>query len=189
MRKSILIIALLGLSAPSVARGAGSAPDAVTDMAGPVSAAGFWSAGEQSRTGFRAPLSGPVVITRPFRRPATRYSAGHRGVDLSGSPGAQVLAAADGTVVFAGPLAGRGVVSIRHADGIRTTYEPVAATVTAGAWIGSGEPIGTLSSGHPGCPVAACLHWGAILTDGTYLDPITLLRGLKVRLKPWPPTS
>ena len=55
-----------------------------------------------------------------------------------------------GVVVFAGPLAGRGVVSIEHAGGLRTTYEPVTASVTAGASVAAGQPIGTLEAGHAG---------------------------------------
>jgi hypothetical protein len=44
-------------------------------------------------------------------------------------------------------------------------------------------PIGTLDPGHPGCPVAACLHWG-LLRGNVYLDPTTLLSHPQVRLLP-----
>ena len=53
-------------------------------------------------------------------------------MDLGGAPGRPVLAAGDGVVVFAGMVAGRPVVSIDHADGLRTTYEPVAPAVGGG---------------------------------------------------------
>jgi murein DD-endopeptidase MepM/ murein hydrolase activator NlpD len=74
-------------------------------------------------------------------------------------------------------------VSIDHPNGLRTTYEPVDPSVGAGARVTRGSPIGTLVGGHPGCPVEACLHWGARRGE-VYLDPLTLLRPPRVRLLP-----
>jgi murein DD-endopeptidase MepM/ murein hydrolase activator NlpD len=80
-------------------------------------------------------------------------------------------------------VAGRGVVSIVHPGGLRTTYEPVTASVGVGDQVARGDPIGMLVVGHPGCPAAACLHWG--LRRGTvYLDPLALLGLGRVRLLP-----
>lgn len=125
-----------------------------------------------------APLAGRLRITRGFDPPLTPYGAGHRGVDLSVAPGAVVVAAASGVVAFAGRVAGRTVVSVRHADGIRTTYEPFATVnVKRGETVSGGARLGTLATGHPGCPAtegAACLHWGALIGAG-YIDPLTLL--------------
>lgn len=136
-------------------------------------------------TGFVLPVPPPPQVLTPFAPPPTRYGAGHRGVDLAAEVGAVISAAGPGRVVFAGDLAGRGVVSIEHEGGLRTTYEPVTAAVTAGSAVGAGRPIGTLQPGHAGCAPASCLHWGARLPDGTYLDPLALLRPWAVRLWPW----
>jgi murein DD-endopeptidase MepM/ murein hydrolase activator NlpD len=130
-----------------------------------------------------APLPDDLTETRPFERPPHPYAAGHRGVDLRGSPGLPVLAAGDGVVAFAGRVAGRPLLSIDHADGLRTTYEPVDPSVGAGQHVARGSPVGTLVAGHPGCPVEACLHWG-LRRGETYLDPMTLLRPPRVRLYP-----
>lgn len=133
-------------------------------------------------SGWTAPLAGGLTVTRPFEPPAHAYGPGHRGADLGGAAGVPVLAAGDGIVVFAGMVAGRPVVSIDHAGGLRTTYEPVDPSVGAGQSVTSGSPIGTLLSGHAGCPADACLHWG--LRHGeTYLDPLSLLV-VQVRLLP-----
>ena len=132
-------------------------------------------------TAWTTPLSGSVV-TRPFDAPAHAYGPGHRGADLGGAPGAPVVAAGDGVVVFAGMVAGRPVVSVDHADGLRTTYEPVDPVVGAGQQVARGSPIGTLVPGHAGCPVEACLHWG-LRRGETYLDPLLLLV-VRVRLLP-----
>ena len=102
---------------------------------------------------------------------------------LSALLGAAVLAAGDGTVAFAGMVAGRPVVSIDHPGGLRTTYEPVDASVGAGQPVVRGSPLGALAAGHAGCPVAACLHWGARRGEA-YLDPLSLLIPPQVRLLP-----
>ncbi|GIE84129.1 murein hydrolase activator EnvC family protein [Actinoplanes regularis] len=127
----------------------------------------------------------PPQVTRRFEAPPEPWLAGHRGVDLGGTPGTAVRATAAGTVLYAGVLAGRGVVSVAHPGGLRSTYEPVSPAVAAGDTVTAGESLGTLDPGHPGCPVAACLHWG--VRRGTdYLDPLTLLGLGPVRLLPVP---
>lgn len=129
------------------------------------------------------PLAGEPVVTRPFDPPRTPYGPGHRGVDLAGAPGQPVFAAGAGTIGYAAPLAGRGVVTVVHLGGLRTTYEPVAAAVQVGQLVPVGHPIGALEPGHRGCPVAACLHWG-LLEGEVYLDPMSLLGLGPIRLLP-----
>lgn len=129
------------------------------------------------------PLAGNPTVTREFDPPDKPWLPGHRGVDLAASPGATVLAAGDGVVAFAGEVAGKPVVSIDHPDGIRTTYEPVVASVSAGAPVTRDQPIGVLQAAHPECAAAACLHWGARRGE-RYLDPLSLLRPRRVRLLP-----
>ncbi len=124
------------------------------------------------------PLDGRVV--RAFDD-VSRFAAGHRGVDLAGSAGDTVRAAADGRVYFAGSVAGTPTVSVDHGNGWRTTYQPVLARVSEGDEVAEGDAIGTLRAGH--CPGAACLHWG--LTDGVnYADPTAYLELRPVRLLP-----
>ena len=128
------------------------------------------------------PLPG-AEVTRAFDVLPYRYAAGHRGVDLAGSPGAPVLAAGDGVVAFAGMVAGRSVVSVDHPGGLRTTYEPVDPSVGAGQAVARGSPLGTLLAGHSGCSAAACLHWG-LRRGEDYLAPLALLAVPRVRLLP-----
>ena len=149
-----------------------------------------------NRAPFGWPLAGHPVVVRAFRAPTVRYGPGHRGVDLATTPAAPVLAAGPGTVIFAGTVAGRGVVSVEHSPGdprggLRTTYEPVSPTVIPGQQVRVGEQIGTVQAGHAGCTVAACLHWGAYRGPGhderSYLDPLRLLAWPRVRLLPVEP--
>lgn len=134
-------------------------------------------------SGFGWPLTPRPRIVRPFEAPAFRFGPGHRGVDLAGTPGQSVFAAGAGTVVFQGMVADRPVISIDHPNGLRTTYEPVLASVPSGGRVERGTVIGSLRPGHPGCPVPACLHWGARRGED-YLDPTRLL-STRVRLLPW----
>lgn len=130
---------------------------------------------------------GVPVLTRHFDAPSPNWQRGHRGVDLAGVPGQAVYAAGAGTVVFAGLLAGRPVVSVAHPGGLRTSYEPVIAVVRTGQPVAASGPLGRLAAGHPGCPAPACLHWGAMwgpAAHAAYVDPLGLLAATPVRLKP-----
>src|SRR4051794_38081089 len=139
---------------------------------------------DTARALWSRPLAGDPAVTRRFDVLPTPYAAGHRGVDLAGAPGQQVLAAGAGVVAFAGWVAGRPVVSVEHPGGLRTTYEPVQPGVGAGQVVARGTPLGVLVAGHAGCPVEACLHWG-LRRGEVYLDPLSLLRPPRVRLLPW----
>lgn len=178
-----MALVLAGL--PGMAEGVpGSAAVAVGtwESAPPPAGAGVAAPG----AGYAWPLVPAPAVLTPFRAPAHPYGPGHRGVDLAGAPGQPVVAARGGTVVFAGPVAGRSLVSVQHDDGLRTTYEPLLPTVTAGTVVAAGDVIGLLEPGHPGCPVAACLHWGVRRDRTDYLDPLVLLRPPEVRLLPVP---
>lgn len=135
--------------------------------------------------GFSWPLDPPHPVLRPFVAPTVVWGPGHRGVDLGGLPGDPVYAVAGGTVVFAGFLVDRSLVSVDHAGGLRSTYEPVEPAVAAGDLVHRGSVIGHLLAGHPGCPATACLHWG-IRRGEEYLDPLVLVTRQHVRLLPWP---
>lgn len=128
------------------------------------------------------PLTPRPHVDSGFDPPASAWGAGHRGVDLVGRPGQGVRSALGGTVVFATRLAGRGVVVVDH-GGVRTTYEPVRASVHAGDVVGLGGRIGTLQLFSSHCFPRACLHWG-LLRGRTYLDPLTLVGAGPVRLLP-----
>ncbi len=124
------------------------------------------------------PLHPRPAVAATFRVGPHRWSGGHRGVDLvaaGGAEGVPVLAAGPGSVRFAGMVVGRGVVSIDHGSGLRTTYEPVTATVRAGQLVRAGQVIGFFAGARSHCAAVACLHWGALVGE-RYIDPLTLLR-------------
>jgi len=137
----------------------------------------FLLAGPAEASRWRPPLSGSLRVLAPFAPGAANWDPGHRGVDLAASPDTWVLAAGSGRVVYAGDLAGRGVVSLDH-GGLRTTYEPIDPIVSVGEQVFAGEVIGRLAATGSHC---RCLHWG-LKRGSTYFDPMRLLG--RIVLKP-----
>lgn len=125
------------------------------------------------------------AVVAPFDAPDERWGAGHRGIDLDASVGERVLAVDDGTVTHRGRIAGRGTVSITHASGVRSTYEPVVSALRVGDDVGQGEVIGHLGDEPGHCAPAACLHLGAKRGE-TYLDPMPFFGARRVILLPVP---
>lgn len=132
-----------------------------------------------------APLAGELDLLRGFDPPAARWGAGHRGVDLGAPVGQPVRSPGPGIVSFAGDVAGRGVVTVVHPDGLRSSLEPVDPTVDPGDHVEAGDPIGALSAVPGHCAPSSCLHWG--VRDGdTYVSPLRLLRAGPTVLLPGP---
>ncbi len=137
-------------------------------VAGPVSL-------PDATAAYRAPVPGPVRLLQAFVAPPQPWSSGHRGIDLAVDEGGTVLAPAAGAVTVAGRVVDRGVVTIAHPDGRRSSLEPVSASVVVGQEVGAGDPVGTLADERSHCsPV--CLHWGVREGDD-YVDPLALLPG------------
>ena len=113
-------------------------------------------------------------VLRGWEPPATAYGRGHRGVDLAAASGTPVRAVAAGRVLYAGRVAGKGVVSVElTGTDLRTTYEPVTASVEKGDEVAPGEVLGTVAATGSHC-TAPCLHWG-LRKGEVYLDPLSLL--------------
>ncbi len=130
-------------------------------------------------SGWSWPCNGPTRVLRAYDPPARPWLAGHRGVDLDLPPGSIIRAPAAGTVLVAGTIVDRPVISIQHGR-LRSTFEAVEPLVLPGQFVARGEAIGVLGEGShtPG------LHWGAKLSATEYVDPLRLLIG-EVVLLPW----
>jgi murein DD-endopeptidase MepM/ murein hydrolase activator NlpD len=138
----------------------------------PAPAAGVAPAAQLGRWSW--PVSGAHALARPYVAPAGPYGAGHRGIDIRSPATTQVLAPADGVVHFAGFVVDRPVLSIEHADGVLSSFEPVQTTLVVGDLVSRGQVIGTLLPGHCSSP---CLHLGARV-DGEYVNPLLFLGGV-----------
>jgi murein DD-endopeptidase MepM/ murein hydrolase activator NlpD len=112
---------------------------------------------------YRPPVEGPVID--PFRPPAGPYGPGNRGLEYATVAGAPAVAIGAGVVVFAGPVAGRGVVSVVHPDGLRSSLTGlVAILVRPGQVVGPGTIVGTTGTR---------LHLG-VRSGDRYIDPAQL---------------
>lgn len=146
-----------------------------------------------SRLRYRSPTaeSRPRVV-HPFEKPAQRWSAGHRGVDLAVPENDRhVYAPAPGKVVFSGTVVNRKVLVIAHPDGRRSTFEPMDEALPVGTTVAAGETIGTVAIKADGTGerpyrrcTTACLYWGVrqggARGDGSgktaeYINPMSLL--------------
>ncbi len=106
------------------------------------------------------PVDGPVVD--PFRPPPRPWMAGNRGIEIATEPGSVAVASAAGVVTFAGSVAGRSHVTVRHSDRLRTTLAFVTRPlVEVGQRVGAGDPLAI---------VGETVHFTARV-DGTYIDP------------------
>ncbi|HEX9776465.1 MAG TPA: M23 family metallopeptidase [Actinomycetota bacterium] len=148
-RPTALVILALALAGQAAADGAGPALDLIP------------------------PIDGPIA--RHFDEPAGPYAPGHRGIDFDAPAGSPVVAAATGTVAFAGRVGESLFVSIDHPDGSRTTYSFLSAVeATAGQAVAQGEEVARSGSGHPGSADPPHLHFGLRRGD-LYLDPEPVL--------------
>ena len=131
---------------------------------------------QQAPVHYEPPVAAPV--TDGFRPPVGPYGPGNRGIEYDTEPGGAVLAAADGRVVFAGPVGSSLHVTVLHADGVRTSYAHLARVdVRTGQQLGRGDPLGRSGDSF---------HWGARV-GGAYVDPAGLLStamGSRVELLP-----
>jgi murein DD-endopeptidase MepM/ murein hydrolase activator NlpD len=150
-------------------------PPSPSDGAPALSAGGGSIAGRAGGTapGYRPPVVAPVVDA--FRPPPLPFAAGNRGIEYDTTPGTAVGAIAAGRVVFAGPVAGALHVTVRHGDGLRSSYSYLASIAVAlGDEVGAGQSVGT-TTGR--------LHLGVRAGDA-YLDPALLFDRDGVHLVP-----
>jgi hypothetical protein len=125
------------------------------------------------------PVRGDVLT--PYRNGGDPYAAGqHRGVDLAAPVGTQVVAAAAGTVRFAGVAGSSGLtVSIRTADGLwDTSYLHLAtATVRQSERVSTGDRVGTVGTSGRRSVSQPHLHFGVRQAGSrhAYRDPLDFL--------------
>lgn len=153
-----LLLALSPIPADSV--GAATPASAATQVSTSTevsisSVRGSPGAGPVPAPAWSWPLSPRPAVLRTFDPPARPWLSGHRGVDIEAShDGAQVISPAAGTVSFVGTVVDRPVITIDHGNGLRSSFEPVASSLTAGSAVSAGRRPGA-GTGRPLRPGAA----------------------------------
>lgn len=122
-------------------------------------------------------------IIRAFVQPANPYGAGHRGVDIAvQTPERQpLIAPIDGTISFAGTVAGKAVVSITSGVWI-LSFEPAKTSLHTGDTVTQGQQFAFAQGGSDHC-ADTCVHWG-VRNNGEYRDPQPLTTPRRIQLLP-----
>lgn len=128
-----------------------------------------------AETAFQKPVSGRISSQFGTRfHPVDGITKFHGGMDIAVPNGTPVGAAAEGTVVFAGPKGGYGnLVIIDHPDGRQTRYAHLSSlNVTAGDPVSIGQQIAL--SGSTGKSTGPHLHF-EVRENGRPIDPRRIL--------------
>jgi murein DD-endopeptidase MepM/ murein hydrolase activator NlpD len=104
------------------------------------------------------------------RDPFNGLPAFHSGIDFPGDHGQPILAAADGTVSFAGVRNGYGnVVEVEHGNGFMTRYAHLSGfAAREGQKVTRGQPVGRM--GSTGRSTGTHLHF-EVRVNGAAIDP------------------
>ena len=116
----------------------------------------------------------------PGGRISQYYHYGHYGLDIDGDTGDRIIAAASGTVTFAGWKSNGGgyQVWIAHGSGLYTTYNHMSSvSVGRGQHVSKGQRIGRM--GATGFATGSHLHFevwkGPIWNGGRRVNPLGYL--------------
>ena len=113
-----------------------------------------------------------TLVTSPF---GPRWRTQHQGVDLNASRGDEIIAAADGVVIFSGVMSGYGkTVQIEHGGNYSTLYAHLdEITIRNGVRVKKGDLLGY--AGETGRATGVHLHF-EIRRNGERLDPQQYIR-------------
>jgi murein DD-endopeptidase MepM/ murein hydrolase activator NlpD len=116
----------------------------------------------------------------PGGRISQYFHYGHYAIDIDGSTGDRIVAAASGTVTFAGWKSNGGgyQVWISHGSGLYTTYNHMSSvSVGRGQHVSKGQRVGRM--GATGFASGSHLHFevwkGPIWNGGTRVNPLAYL--------------
>jgi hypothetical protein len=159
----VVLGAVAALAPPADAHGGPSTLGAAHRRTGLDPIAGVHPATAGGWVEYIHPVDAEVVDS--FRPPATRYGPGNRGLKYQTEPGSEILAAADGVVVFAGQVGGALHVTVAHPDGRLTSYSGVAAIEV--------RRFEEVAAGQVIARSAGLLHVG-VRENGAYIDPASI---------------
>ena len=128
---------------------------------------------------FRWPCPSSTRVTSDYGTrvsPMSGASSNHKGIDIGASAGADIIAAADGTVTAASYSSAAGnYVMIDHGGGLYTVYMHASSLlVSPGQTVSAGDVIAKV--GSTGISTGSQLHFGVSL-NGSYVSPWSYLGG------------
>ena len=125
---------------------------------------------------FRWPCPSSTRVTSDYGTrvsPMSGASSNHKGIDIGASAGADIIAAADGTVTAASYSSAAGnYVMIDHGGGLYTVYMHASSLLVSPG--SAGDVIAKV--GSTGISTGSHLHFGVSL-NGSYVSPWSYLGG------------
>ncbi len=123
------------------------------------------------------PLTTGGVVTSTYgmrRHPISGRRSMHKGIDIAGKYGSDIVAMADGLVIFSGRKSGYGkIVEVRHPNGLETRYAHNSQNlVSEGDLVSKGQIIAKL--GSTGRSTGPHVHF-EVRRNGEALDPMRFL--------------
>jgi murein DD-endopeptidase MepM/ murein hydrolase activator NlpD len=136
-------------------------------------------------SGLILPIEGSHISSAFGVRRWGRWAAFHNGIDVAGRYGTPIVAAADGTVDYAGWYYNYGkTVRVLHSDSLATSYSHMsqfAPGIGPGTHVRKGQVIGYV--GSTGRSTGPHLHF-CVLVDGGFVNPAPYVTGGGGRLGP-----
>ena len=128
---------------------------------------------------FRWPCPSSTRVTSDYGTrvsPMSGASSNHKGIDIGASAGADIIAAADGTVTAASYSSAAGNYGMSdHGGGLYTVYMHASSLlVSPGQTVSAGDVIAKV--GSTGISTGSHLHFGVSL-NGSYVSPWSYLGG------------
>ncbi len=131
--------------------------------------------GPTTRSVPAAPATGRLLWPVPGGSISQYYHAGHLALDIAAPYGSQIIAAAGGTVTWAGWRNNGGgyVIQIDHGNGMQTVYNHLSAIwVGAGQYVAAGQGIGAI--GQSGMATGPHCHF-EVIVNGVIDNPLRYL--------------
>ena len=137
------------------------------------------------------PVKSPEIWTTPipdfekrhfpnYVLPASKWGAGHRGIDLLVGAEEQIKGPFSGTVHFQGKVVDRNVLTLKSSSGLLASFEPICSNLSAGDDVTKGDQIGHYCAGAENyeehCEM--CIHF-SVRSENGYLNPLLFVSTIK----------
>jgi len=112
--------------------------------------------------------------------PASKWGAGHRGIDLLVEDQEQIKSPFDGMVHFHGKVVDRNVLTLKSSSGLLASFEPICSYLSAGDEVTKGDQIGHYCAGAESyeehCEM--CIHF-SVRSEHGYLNPLLFVSSIR----------
>jgi hypothetical protein len=108
-----------------------------------------------------------------YSLPASKYGAGHRGIDLFVQTNQELTAPFDSVVSFVGKVVDRNLITLSSLTGYKASFEPVCSDLVVGDFVSEGEVFGWQCDADDDYEdhCKNCVHF-SVRSEYGYLNPL-----------------